>query len=98
MTTEIDLSWGDRIVHQLVAELRAHRLKPIRIGSRVWIGANCFVKAGVVLGDDAVVAANSNVIEDVPPKGQVIGSPARPYFQVLREMKQAQAPAHQRTP
>jgi glycosyltransferase involved in cell wall biosynthesis len=24
VTTEIDLSWGDRIVHQLVAELRAH--------------------------------------------------------------------------
>jgi acetyltransferase-like isoleucine patch superfamily enzyme len=73
---------------------QAHRLKPIRIGSRVWIGANCFLKAGIVIGDDAVVAACSNVVADVPPKGQVIGAPARPYFQVLREWKRAERGTH----
>lgn len=64
----------------------ARRHNPIRIGSRVWIGANCFIKAGIVIGDDAVVGACSNVISDVPPQGRVIGSPARPYFEVVREM------------
>lgn len=63
----------------------AYRSKGIRIGSNVWIGANCFIKAGVTLGDHAVVGACSNVIQDVPPNGRVIGSPARPYFQVMRE-------------
>jgi len=68
---------------------QAHRLNPIRIGSRVWVGANCFIKAGVTVGDDVVIAACSNVIGDVPAKSQVIGAPARPYFQVLREMQRA---------
>ena len=64
----------------------ANRPTPIRIGSRVWIGANCFIKAGVVIGDDAVVGACSNVVTDVPARSQVIGSPARPYFAVAREI------------
>lgn len=64
----------------------AIRDNPIRIGSRVWIGANCFVKAGVVIGDEVVVGACSNVVADVPARSQVIGSPARPYFAVAREI------------
>ncbi len=63
------------------------RLRPVRIGERAWIGANCFVKAGVTIGDDAVVAACSNVIEDVPAKATVIGSPARSYIQAIRELR-----------
>lgn len=63
----------------------SYRKRPIRIGSDVWIGANCFIKAGVTVGDRAVVAACSSVLQDVPPHGWVIGSPARPYTQVMRE-------------
>jgi acetyltransferase-like isoleucine patch superfamily enzyme len=70
---------------------KARRLRAIRLGSRVWIGANTFIKAGVAIGDDAVVGACSNVIEDVPPRGRVIGSPARPYFEVLRETRSRKA-------
>jgi acetyltransferase-like isoleucine patch superfamily enzyme len=65
--------------------VRAVKQKPIRLGSDVWIGANCFLKAGITIGDRAVVAACSNVISDVPPNGRVIGVPARPYAQVMRE-------------
>jgi acetyltransferase-like isoleucine patch superfamily enzyme len=71
----------------------ALRLRPVTIGSGVWIGANCFIKAGLTVGDGAVVGACSNVITDVPIRGRVIGSPARPYFEVLREWNQAQPPA-----
>jgi acetyltransferase-like isoleucine patch superfamily enzyme len=60
-------------------------IKPISIGSDVWIGANCFIKAGITIGDHAVVGACSNVITDVPQRMTVIGSPARPYTQVMRE-------------
>jgi acetyltransferase-like isoleucine patch superfamily enzyme len=67
------------------ASERAYKRKPIKIGSGVWISSNCFIKAGVTIGDNAVVGACSNVITDVPENGRVIGSPARPYAQVMRE-------------
>jgi len=65
---------------------QAYRIKPIKIGSRAWIGANCFIKEGVTIGQDAVVGACSNVITDVPDNGRVIGSPARPYTQAMRDL------------
>ena len=76
----------------------ARRRTPIRIGSRVWIGANCFIKAGVAIGDDAVIGACSNVIDDVPPGGRVIGSPARPYVTVVREMARDRRPSRRDAP
>ena len=64
---------------------RNSRTKPIQLGSDVWIGANCFIKAGVEIGNNSVVGACSNVLTDLPEDSKVIGSPARPYFQVMRE-------------
>jgi acetyltransferase-like isoleucine patch superfamily enzyme len=69
----------------------SYRRRPIRIGRGVWIGANCFIKAGITLGDDAVVGACSNVVGDVPAGGRVIGSPAIPYVQAMRQLFAAQA-------
>jgi acetyltransferase-like isoleucine patch superfamily enzyme len=77
---------------------RSYRKKPIRIGSGVWIGANCFIKAGVSIGDAAVVGACSNVIADVPSNGRVIGSPARPYTVVMREYLAAERNAARAAP
>jgi acetyltransferase-like isoleucine patch superfamily enzyme len=68
---------------------RACKHKPVKIGSDVWIGSNCFLKAGITIGDRAVVAACSSVINDVPPNARVIGVPARPYSQVMREFLSA---------
>ncbi len=62
------------------------RKRAVKIGSGVWIGSNCFIKAGVRIGDGVVIGACSNVIADVPENGVVIGSPARPYTAVLREL------------
>ncbi len=64
---------------------RAYKRKAIKIGSNVWIGSNSFIKSGTTIGDYAVVGACSNVMSDVPPNGRVIGSPARPYVEVMRE-------------
>lgn len=47
------------------------------IGHDVWIGAAAIIKAGVKIGDGAVVGANSFVNKDVPPYAIVIGSPAK---------------------
>ena len=65
---------------------QSHRRRRTVIGSRVWIGANCFIKPGVTIGDGAVIGACSNVVEDVPAGGSVIGSPARPLFRAMREL------------
>ena len=47
------------------------------IGNDVWIGANCVIKAGIQIGDGAVIGAHSFVNKDVPPYAIVVGSPAK---------------------
>ncbi len=51
-------------------------VKDIVIGNDVWIGFNCTVLKGVYIGDRAIIAANSNVISDVPNDVIVAGNPA----------------------
>lgn len=50
---------------------------PIRIEDDVWIAANCTITSGVTIGTGAIVAANSVVTADVPPRAIVGGAPAR---------------------
>ncbi|WP_157982134.1 CatB-related O-acetyltransferase [Oceanicella sp. SM1341] len=50
---------------------------PVRVGNDVWIGAHSTIKAGVTIGDGAVVAGGSNVVKDVPAYAIVAGNPAR---------------------
>lgn len=51
--------------------------KPIRIGKRVWIGANAVITAGVTVGDNAIIAAGAVVTKDVQANMIVGGVPAR---------------------
>lgn len=51
--------------------------QPIEIGNNVWIGINATILKGVTIGDGAVVAANSLVNKDIPPKCLVAGMPAK---------------------
>jgi maltose O-acetyltransferase len=53
------------------------RIARVRIGRRVFIGAESIVLPGVTIGDDAIVAAGSVVTRDVPPGTIVAGNPAR---------------------
>ena len=53
------------------------RTAPVRIGSRVFVGANAIVCKGVTIGDEAVVAAGSVVICDIPAGEIWGGNPAR---------------------
>ena len=51
---------------------------PIIIGNDVWIGTGAYVRAGVSIGDGAIVGARSVVTKDIPPYTVVAGNPARP--------------------
>jgi maltose O-acetyltransferase len=53
------------------------RVAPVRIGSRVFIGARAVILPGVTIGDDAIVGAASLVRHDVAPGTVVAGNPAR---------------------
>lgn len=49
----------------------------IIVGNDIWVGANCYIKYGIKIGDGAVVGAGSVVTKDVPPYAIVGGVPAK---------------------
>lgn len=51
--------------------------KRTTIGHDVWIGANCFVRQGVNIGDGAIIAAGSVVLKDIEARAIVGGVPGR---------------------
>jgi acetyltransferase-like isoleucine patch superfamily enzyme len=76
--------------HRMVGEARyyeegSYRRLPIRILTGSWIGANCFIKAGITIGENSIIGACSNVISDLPAGSRYIGSPAIPYVQAMRQ-------------
>ncbi len=51
--------------------------RAVHVGRDVWIGANATIVAGVRIGDQAVIGANSLVNRDVPAAAIVGGVPAK---------------------
>lgn len=51
--------------------------KPITIGENVWIGEYARICKGVMIGDNAIIAANSVVTKDVPANSIAAGNPAK---------------------
>lgn len=50
---------------------------PIIIGNNVWLGDKVTILAGVSVGSNVIVAANSVVTRDIPSNCMAAGSPAR---------------------
>jgi acetyltransferase-like isoleucine patch superfamily enzyme len=61
--------------------------KPILIKDETWIGANCFIAAGITIGKHCIVAGGSVVTKDVPDFSIVAGNPARILKQYSNESK-----------
>jgi len=53
------------------------RIGKVKIGNRVFIGANSMVLPGTVIGDDVIVGAGSVVCRDIPPGCVAVGNPAK---------------------
>lgn len=83
----IEIGDGSLIGQQVVIATLDHDLNPgcradmvphkVVIGKNVWIGAHATVLPGVVIGDNAVVAAGAVVTKNVPENAVVAGVPAR---------------------
>lgn len=75
----------DSDMHALDHELRRDPLKddknaisePILIGDDVFIGVNCIITKGVVIGNRAIVAAGSVVVKSIPADEIWGGNPAK---------------------
>jgi maltose O-acetyltransferase len=52
-------------------------VRPVSIGSRVFVGLGAVILPGVTIGDGAIVGAGSVVRKDVAPGTVVAGNPAR---------------------
>jgi acetyltransferase-like isoleucine patch superfamily enzyme len=50
---------------------------PVTIGAKAFLGLGAIVTAGVTIGAGAYVSAGSVVVDDVPERTLVMGSPAR---------------------
>jgi acetyltransferase-like isoleucine patch superfamily enzyme len=77
------ITLGDHVIVGYDATLLCHeflqdelRLGDVVVGDRAMIGAGAIVLPGVHIGAGAQVAANSLVVEDVPPGATVAGVPA----------------------
>ncbi len=55
---------------------------PVSIGKRVWLGGDVKILAGVTIGDDTIIGAESVVTKSIPAKVIAAGNPCR----VIREM------------
>ncbi len=75
-TSPVFLSHKDSVK----AKFARHDYLPVyrtRIGHDVWIGEACLIKAGVSIGNGAVIGMGAVVTRDVPDYAIVGGNPAR---------------------
>ena len=78
---------GCQIGHNVVFATLNHGLSPedrqntypapIVLGRNVWVGSNATILQGVIIGDNAVIAAGAVVTKDVEPATIVSGVPAK---------------------
>lgn len=76
--------------HPLSPQKRRNHMaiaKPITIGDDVWIGGNCTILPGVMIGNNVVIAAGAVVTKDVPDNCVVAGVPAKIIKQIENDIK-----------
>jgi len=69
-------------------------MKPVVIGSKVWIGFNAIILKGVTIGEGAIIAPGSVVTKDMPAWTACGGNPAKPLKPLERSRPAAPADGH----
>lgn len=83
ITIEDNVLFGPRVslltVNHIIDPIKRRGLttKEITIKKNAWIGAGATILAGVTIGENSIVAANTTVTKDVPDNVIVAGSPAK---------------------
>lgn len=76
-----NVSIWDTDFHGIAAEDRVNmdavKTEPVIIGNNVWVGANCMLLKGTVIGDKSIIGAGSVVNKKIPPDEIWAGNPAR---------------------
>lgn len=60
-----------------IGEKLETKIAPVVIGDHVWIGSRAVILKGVQVGEGAIIANNSVVTRNVPPRTMVAGNPAK---------------------
>ncbi|MBE6380656.1 MAG: acyltransferase [Lentisphaerae bacterium] len=84
------ISLGDNVIISACAQIlsssllvenglvqRKHVHKPVKIGSRTWIGAGAIICPGVTIGENSIIGAGAVVTKDIPANSLAAGVPAR---------------------
>ncbi|MFE7083346.1 sugar O-acetyltransferase [Priestia megaterium] len=50
---------------------------PVKIGDKVWLGANVIVNPGVTIGENSIIGSGSVVTKDIPPNAIAVGNPCK---------------------
>lgn len=53
------------------------KVRPIKIGNNVFIGANSVLLPGVQIGDNVVIGAGSVIAKDIPSNSIAVGNPCK---------------------
>lgn len=82
ISTGVHIYTHDSVAWALSGGRRKSRIAPVRIGDCTYVGSQSVIPAGVTIGRQVVIGANSFVNRDVPDRMIVAGSPARPIGRV----------------
>jgi acetyltransferase-like isoleucine patch superfamily enzyme len=83
ISTGVHIYTHDTVLWALSGGKAPRHTAPVEIGDCCYIGSQSVIAAGVKIGRQSVVAANSFVNRDVPERSIVGGSPARPIGTVI---------------
>lgn len=56
---------------------QGYKTKEVVLGDNVWIGSNCVILPGVMIGNNSVIGAGSVVTKSIPPFSVAVGNPAK---------------------
>jgi acetyltransferase-like isoleucine patch superfamily enzyme len=65
-----------------------YKINEVVFGDNVWVGSNCVILPGVVIGDNSIIGAGSVVTKSIPSFSVAVGNPAKVIMQYNKETGQ----------